>query len=184
VGHEHEFPLEIPRARIQDGPHVQGVLNLMDNLEEDGGTQLVPGFHSMFVSWQNSLGEEQDWMFHPGQETNWLHPGDGGASFKFHEKDQIYALAQRIPMRQRLSCKERSDLLNLKLSIAKLGVKQYHSRTESKTSKGETFHNLANIWKSQIQIEKTLFCLVSVIAPLTFVRFLYWFPRSSSNLQT
>jgi hypothetical protein len=30
------------------GPHVQGVLNLRDNRESDGGTQLVPGFHRGF----------------------------------------------------------------------------------------------------------------------------------------
>ena len=29
--------------QAEDGPHVQGVLNLLDNTEEDGGTQLVPG---------------------------------------------------------------------------------------------------------------------------------------------
>lgn len=45
--HDHEFSLEIPRARAQDGPHVQGVLNLLENLEEDGGTQLVPGWNGV-----------------------------------------------------------------------------------------------------------------------------------------
>ncbi|CAE7577804.1 hypothetical protein AK812_SmicGene37067 [Symbiodinium microadriaticum] len=99
-GHEHDFSLEIPRARADDGPHVQGVLNLIENLEEDGGTQLVPGFHRIFEKWQRDLGDESDWQFKSGQATNWLHPGDGGASFKFHEQDPIHALSHRIPMRQ------------------------------------------------------------------------------------
>ncbi|CAE8734835.1 unnamed protein product [Polarella glacialis] len=99
-GHDRDWPLEIPRATAMDGPHVQGVLNLVDNFLEDGGTQLVPGFHGVFCNWQKDLGDEADWVFQPGQETNWLQPGDGGSSFKFHEKDPIYALAHRVPMKQ------------------------------------------------------------------------------------
>eukprot|EP00434_Breviolum_minutum_P009818 symbB.v1.2.008647.t2/scaffold540.1/size189765/12 len=81
-GHDHEFSLEIPRSRAEDGPHIQGVLNLLDNLEEDGGTQLVPGFHHIFSKWKSELGDETDWLFKAGQSSNWLHPGNGGASFK------------------------------------------------------------------------------------------------------
>jgi hypothetical protein len=65
--------------QAEDGPHVQGVLNLLDNTEEDGGTQLVPGFqgksrrilqtcwgmvwlapgfHNIFAAWQSELGNE------------------------------------------------------------------------------------------------------------------------------
>jgi ectoine hydroxylase-related dioxygenase (phytanoyl-CoA dioxygenase family) len=33
------------------GPHVQGVVALLDNRAEDGGTVLVPGFHSRFDAW-------------------------------------------------------------------------------------------------------------------------------------
>ncbi|CAJ1390190.1 unnamed protein product, partial [Effrenium voratum] len=48
----------------------------------------------------NVLGQAlEDWAF-KGHLSNWLHPGDGGASFKFHEKDPIYELAQRIPVKQ------------------------------------------------------------------------------------
>eukprot|EP00913_Durusdinium_trenchii_P009682 g9098.t2 len=110
----------IPRSRAEDGPHIQGVLNLLDNLEEDGGTQLVPGFHNAFMEWKLELGKESEWLFKPGQHSNWLHPGNGGASFKFHEqdyaatsklklqtntssfvwKDPIQALAHRIPLKQ------------------------------------------------------------------------------------
>jgi ectoine hydroxylase-related dioxygenase (phytanoyl-CoA dioxygenase family) len=38
--------------------HVQGLVNLADNLEEDGGFWLVPGFHKYMAQWameQNSL---------------------------------------------------------------------------------------------------------------------------------
>ena len=99
-GHDHDFSLEIPRARACDGPHVQGVLNLVENLEEDGGTQLVPGFQNAFEKWQKELGDEADWLFRSGQSTNWLHPGNGGASFKFHEQDPIHELSHRIPLKQ------------------------------------------------------------------------------------
>ena len=65
------------------------------------------GFHNAFESWARELGDEsahapdvvarrasmvavllgQDWAF-KGHLSNWLHPGDGGASFKFHEKER------------------------------------------------------------------------------------------------
>ncbi len=35
--------ISLMNGEAEDGPHIQGVLNLLDNLEEDGGTQLVPG---------------------------------------------------------------------------------------------------------------------------------------------
>lgn len=50
-----------PAAQAEDGPHIQGVLNLLDNLEEDGGTQLVPGFHNAFMEWKLELGKESVW---------------------------------------------------------------------------------------------------------------------------
>jgi hypothetical protein len=33
------------------GPHVQCVLNFLDNREEDGGTLVVPGFHRVLAQW-------------------------------------------------------------------------------------------------------------------------------------
>lgn len=35
----------------EDGLEIQAVLNLFDNLEEDGGFQCVPGFNNQFESW-------------------------------------------------------------------------------------------------------------------------------------
>eukprot|EP00929_Paragymnodinium_shiwhaense_P068205 TRINITY_DN34270_c0_g1_i8.p1 TRINITY_DN34270_c0_g1~~TRINITY_DN34270_c0_g1_i8.p1 ORF type:complete len:713 (-),score=150.65 TRINITY_DN34270_c0_g1_i8:129-2267(-) len=95
-----DFPSEINRARHADGPCLQGVLNLDENLPEDGGTQLVPKFHAAFDAWQESLGDVADWEYKPGSVTNWLIPRlEGGASFKFHDKDPINKLGKRISMR-------------------------------------------------------------------------------------
>ena len=42
--------------------NVQGLVNLADNREEDGGFQIVPGFHKVFSEWtertRNRLGRE------------------------------------------------------------------------------------------------------------------------------
>ncbi|CAL6309415.1 unnamed protein product [Bathycoccus prasinos] len=51
-----DFSKEINGVRSCTGPHIQGVLALVDNTERDGGTLLVPGFHSTFSNWCNSLG--------------------------------------------------------------------------------------------------------------------------------
>ena len=45
-----DFRAEINAVRGErGGPHCQGVLNLIDNFDEDGGTALVPGFHKVCV---------------------------------------------------------------------------------------------------------------------------------------
>ena len=51
-----DFVTEINAANRATGPHVQGVLNLLDNRDADGGTQLVPGFHNVFDAWLEALG--------------------------------------------------------------------------------------------------------------------------------
>ena len=52
-----DFVTEINAANRSTGPHVQGVLNLLDNRDADGGTQLVPGFNKTFDAWLAALGQ-------------------------------------------------------------------------------------------------------------------------------
>eukprot|EP00729_Bicosta_minor_P009783 gene9783-7761_t len=44
-----DFVTEINAANRSTGPHMQGVLNLLDNRDADGGTQLVPGFNKALM---------------------------------------------------------------------------------------------------------------------------------------
>jgi ectoine hydroxylase-related dioxygenase (phytanoyl-CoA dioxygenase family) len=46
-----DFSKETNAVSAATGPHVQGVVALLDNRAEDGGTVLVPGFHSRFDAW-------------------------------------------------------------------------------------------------------------------------------------
>lgn len=66
------------------GLAVQGVLNICDNREEDGGLQLIPGSHdkSRFEKWARGL-----------------KIPDESASFAIQPHDKVNSLAQRITMR-------------------------------------------------------------------------------------
>lgn len=73
------------------GPHVQCVLNFSDNLEEDGGTLVVPRFHRHVESWA----ARYSWMRKP---LPWV---------TFQSKREVeeaeaplLALAQRVPLRE------------------------------------------------------------------------------------
>ncbi|CAE7539199.1 unnamed protein product [Symbiodinium natans] len=105
---DHRFPLQDFRAELTavqgrgcpTGEHVQGVLNLLDNLEEDGGTRVVPGFHRSFMPWLESLGAMEDNLSQCGQHDNWvLRRAAGGGSFKFSNLDPLHGLSRRIPLR-------------------------------------------------------------------------------------
>jgi hypothetical protein len=48
--HSHLNLLQIHQS-MHNGLHVQGVLNFLDNLEEDGGFYCVPGFKHHFKEW-------------------------------------------------------------------------------------------------------------------------------------
>jgi len=73
---------------ILGGLHLQGVLNLMENFEEDGGFQVVPGFKNHFEQWlqANSKGE----LVKVASERN---------SYNFDAKDPIQKYSIRVPMR-------------------------------------------------------------------------------------
>jgi hypothetical protein len=52
----YDFRGEINAVRGEENHH-QGLINLVDNREEDGGTALVPGFHERYEEWSLALGE-------------------------------------------------------------------------------------------------------------------------------
>ncbi|CAF3557429.1 unnamed protein product [Rotaria sp. Silwood1] len=69
--------------------HVQGLVNLADNLEEDGGFWLVPGFHRYLSQWTT---EHQAWCSKYGLYSTFN---------VFHENDisELYAAACHISTR-------------------------------------------------------------------------------------
>jgi len=87
-----DFRAEINCVRGEaGGPHHQGVLNLMDNCEEDGGTALVPGFHRCYSEWSLALGA---W------ERNRVGQRRRGNAFVFCDpRDPIHGLMRRVTLR-------------------------------------------------------------------------------------
>jgi hypothetical protein len=51
----HDFMHELNVKNIKMGRHCQGVLNLFDNLVDDGGFIFVPGGHKILKEWYNSV---------------------------------------------------------------------------------------------------------------------------------
>lgn len=66
-----------------DGLQLQGVLNLADNFEEDGGFICVPGFYH---------------HFHEFYSADPAHSEDG-SSYNFRKSDPVFRLYKRVPMR-------------------------------------------------------------------------------------
>jgi len=67
------------------GPHAQGVLNLADNEEADGGFQCVPGFHHHFNRFvHEALGAE---------------PGGAEYKYAFPAGSALHRMAQRVTAR-------------------------------------------------------------------------------------
>lgn len=95
-----DFITETNAVAQSTGPHVQGVLNLSDNRDEDGGTQLVPGFHRSFTKWFDLLGDIEDNRNEGARNRNWVIPRrQGGGSYKFSPEDPIHSLSHRIALR-------------------------------------------------------------------------------------
>ena len=97
-----DFSKETNAVTALTGPHVQGVVSLLDNRAQDGGTVLVPGFHSHFDRWAAALG---DWQQYVDTHDDWqrnrlVWRGRGAGSFKFGENDKVHALKCRVPMRE------------------------------------------------------------------------------------
>eukprot|EP01048_Picozoa_sp_COSAG05_P018115 COSAG05_NODE_2590_length_2865_cov_2.359364_1_plen_532_part_00 len=86
-----DFRAEINCVLGEFGPHNQGVLNLVDNEDNDGGTALVPGFHRCFAAWSAALGS---W------EANRMYQRRRGNAFVFGDpRDPIHALMRRVTLR-------------------------------------------------------------------------------------
>ena len=73
-------------AAERGGPHHQGVLNLVDNETDDGGTSVVPKFHAHFDAWRVALGA---W------KKNRTCQRRRGRAFVFAADDPIHALQAR-----------------------------------------------------------------------------------------
>lgn len=74
------------------GRHVQCVLNFSDNLEDDGGTIIVPRFHRRYKQWcarNERLRRPLPWL-----------QFEGAATIDSPERDRLLAQAQRVPMRE------------------------------------------------------------------------------------
>lgn len=95
-----DFITEVNAVVKASGPHLQGVLNLRDNRDADGGTQLVPGFHRRFEEWVAQLGAAEENRDERALVRGWLVPrAQGGGSFKFPPGDAVHGLAHRISSR-------------------------------------------------------------------------------------
>ena len=97
-----DFSRETNAVSSATGPHCQGVVALMDNRAEDGGTVLVPGFHAAFARWRDALGDptryaenHEDW-----DKNRLVWRGAGAGSFKFGADDGVHRLKTRVPMRE------------------------------------------------------------------------------------
>ena len=80
---EQDFIRENNHVIRSMGRHVQCVINMADNIDEDGGTIVLPKFHKCIESWcALSIGKKKP--------LPWLElPSD----------DPLVAYGQRIPMR-------------------------------------------------------------------------------------
>eukprot|EP01133_Synstelium_polycarpum_P013656 gene13656-16081_t len=77
-----EFIVENNSPSHLDGVQLQGVLNLMDNQQLDGGYIVVPGFHHHFVEFFREK-----------------KPDFNSVSWNWNQKDVLFKLAKRISMR-------------------------------------------------------------------------------------
>jgi thiol-disulfide isomerase/thioredoxin len=85
-----DFRAEINCIPGEAGPNHQGVLNLLDNAAEDGGTAVVPQFHSRFEGWSRALGRFEDNRV--GQRRR------GNAYVFANPLDPIHGLMRRVTM--------------------------------------------------------------------------------------
>lgn len=101
-----DFSRETNCVSFSTGPHCQGVLNLLDNLSDDGGLTVVPGFHRVFDDWVDVLGGDEGKKRYAETHDDWrlsrLVVRNGGAgSFKFGDDDvAIHARAVRVTARE------------------------------------------------------------------------------------
>jgi ectoine hydroxylase-related dioxygenase (phytanoyl-CoA dioxygenase family) len=100
-----DFSRETNCVEARTGPHCQGVLMLATNRVEDGGLQVVPGFHTVFDRWvKDGLGDDpkrfadahDDWRF-----SRLVVRAGGAGSFKFGDDDfEIQKRAFRVAAKE------------------------------------------------------------------------------------
>jgi ectoine hydroxylase-related dioxygenase (phytanoyl-CoA dioxygenase family) len=79
----------VVHERMNHGIHIQAIINYLDNYEEDGGFQCVPGFRNHFNAWSDSLASNQVATRHALEAH----------SYSWNDKDPLHKLSIRIPIR-------------------------------------------------------------------------------------
>lgn len=100
-----DFSRETNCVEARTGPHCQGVLMLAENRAEDGGLQVVPGFHAVFERWVRDglrgdpsrfADAHDDW-----RRSRLVARAGGAGSFKFGDDDaEIQKRAFRVAARE------------------------------------------------------------------------------------
>ena len=100
-----DFSRETNCVEARTGPHCQGVLMLAENRAEDGGLQVVPGFHAAFERWVRD-GLRGDPSRFADAHDDWRRSrlvvrAGGAGSFKFGNDDaEIQRRAFRVAARE------------------------------------------------------------------------------------
>ena len=100
-----DFSRETNCVEASTGPHCQGVLMLAENRVEDGGLQVVPGFHAAFERWVRD-GLRGDPSRFADAHDDWRRSrlvvrAGGAGSFKFGDDDaEIQKRAFRVAARE------------------------------------------------------------------------------------
>lgn len=100
-----DFSRETNCVEARTGPHCQGVLMLAENRAEDGGLQVVPGFHAAFARWVRD-GLRGDPSRFADAHDDWRRSrlvvrAGGAGSFKFGDDDaEIQKRAFRVAARE------------------------------------------------------------------------------------
>lgn len=93
------------------GPHVQCILNYEDNVSDDGGTLVIPGFHKYIETWCDTVpilqkkkqpqrtkkGSNEPEQ--PPQDPSECVPKERLPWLNFPESNQLINYARRVPMR-------------------------------------------------------------------------------------
>jgi hypothetical protein len=109
---QHDFIRENNMCVRSMGPHVQCVLNFEDNIADDGGTIVIPGFHNYIDTWchtvpilqkkrqqQRTKKSSKDEPEPQPQDLSECVPKDPLPWLNFPESNQLINYARRVPMR-------------------------------------------------------------------------------------
>jgi ectoine hydroxylase-related dioxygenase (phytanoyl-CoA dioxygenase family) len=93
--HTGSFIFENNQVSGEDGLLIQGVINLVDNYDEDGGFQCVPGFPKIFDEYFKSLAKQMN----PNPLDELLNEKNLTGGFNFHKNDILNSYGVRVPLR-------------------------------------------------------------------------------------